>query len=336
MTDFNLSRRNALLGGAAALGAGSFGGLIGSGEALGKAPLAKTQAPQFYRFPVGEFQVTVVSDGPLPLGEPSSSMKNITKDEIAKALTDNFLPTDSVVLEQNLIVLNTGSRLALFDSGMGTSKMFGNTTGKLLSGLAQVGIKPAQIDDVICSHAHIDHTGGLADAKGKKFFPNATIHINKLDYDFWTDEKNISPLASKEFIAHAKQNLLPYKGRIKFIEDGKDVIPGVQAMAVPGHTVGHTIFIIKSGAKSLVYTADVTHHQILLTEKPRTEFAYDTDPKAAVVSRLKTFDMIASQKLPMLAYHFPWPGYGHLAKQGDGFRYYPEPMEFVKIPPKKA
>ena len=107
-------------------------------------------------------------------------------------------------------------------------------------------------------------------------------------------------------------------------------------MAVPGHTVGHTIFIIKSGAKSLVYTADITHHQILLTEKPRTEFAYDTDPKAAVVSRLKVFDMIASQKLPMLAYHFPWPGYGHLAKQGDGYRYYAEPMEFVKIPPKKA
>jgi glyoxylase-like metal-dependent hydrolase (beta-lactamase superfamily II) len=336
MTEFNVSRRNALLGSAAALGASTMSGLVGIGAAEAKAPLIKTQAAQFYRFPIGDFQATIVSDGPLPLGEPSGSMKGLTKDEIAKALGENFLPLDSVVLEQNLIVLNTGSRLALFDSGMGTSKLFGNTTGKLLAGLKQAGINPAQIDDVICSHAHIDHTGGLADAKGKRFFPNATVHVSKADYDFWTDEKNISPLASKEFIAHARQNLLPYKGRIKFIEDGKDVIPGVQAMAVPGHTVGHTIFIIKSGSKSLVYTADVTHHQILLTEKPRTEFAYDTDPKAAVVSRLKVFDMIASQKLPMLAYHFPWPGYGHLAKQGDGFRYYPEPMEFVKIPPKKA
>jgi glyoxylase-like metal-dependent hydrolase (beta-lactamase superfamily II) len=333
MTNFDISRRSALIGGAAVASASS---LIGFGPAHAKAPLAKGQAAQFYRFPVGEFQVTIVSDGPLPLGEPSASMKGLSKEEIAKALGDNFLPLDSVVLEQNLIVLNTGSRLALFDSGMGTSKIFGNTTGRLLTSLKEAGINPASIDDVICSHAHIDHTGGLADAKGKRFFPNATIHVAKADYDYWTDEKNIGPNASKEFVAHARQNLLPYKGRIKFIEDGKDVIPGVQAMSVPGHTVGHTIFIIKSGSKSLVYTADITHHQILLTEKPRTEFAYDTDPKQAVQSRLKVFDMVASQKLPMLAYHFPWPGYGHLAKQGDGFRYYPEPMEFVKIPPKKA
>ncbi len=333
MTDFNISRRNALIGGVAMAGASN---LIGFGPAHAKAPLAKGQAVQFYRFPIGEFQATIVSDGPLPLGEPSTSMKNITKDEIVKALGDNFLPLDSVVLEQNVIVLNTGSRLALFDSGMGTSKMFGNTTGRLLKSLAEAGINPGQIDDVICSHAHIDHTGGLADAKGKRFFPNATIHLSKADYDFWTDEKKLADKASVDFVKHARQNLLPYKDRIKFIEDGKDVIPGVQAMSVPGHTVGHTIFIIKSGSKSLVYTADITHHQILLTEKPRTEFAYDTDPKQAVQSRLKVFDMIASQKLPMLAYHFPWPGYGHLAKQGDGFRYYPESMEFVKIPPKKA
>jgi glyoxylase-like metal-dependent hydrolase (beta-lactamase superfamily II) len=332
MTDFNVSRRAALLGGAA-VGAS---GLIGFGAADAKAPLVKTQAPQFYRFPIGEFQATIVSDGPLPLGEPSASMKGITKEDIGKALSDNFLATDGITLEQNLIVLNTGSRLALFDSGMGTSKLFGPTTGRLLQSLKEGGIQPGQIDDVICSHAHIDHTGGLADAKGKRYFPNATIHISKTDYDFWTDEKNIGPSASKEFVAHARQNLMPYKSRIKFIEDGKDVIPGVQAMSVPGHTMGHTIFIIKSGTKSMVYTADITHHQILLTEKPRTEFAYDTDPKLAVQSRLKVFDMIASQKLPMLAYHFPWPGYGHLSKQGDGFRYYAEPMEFVKIPPKKA
>jgi glyoxylase-like metal-dependent hydrolase (beta-lactamase superfamily II) len=336
MTQFNVSRRGALLGGAAVLGAGSLGGLVGTRSAEAKAPLNKTQAPQFYRFPIGQFQATIVTDGPLPLGEPSASMKGITKEDIAKALDENFLPTGGITLEQNLIVLNTGSRLALFDSGMGTSKLFGPTTGKLLASLKGAGINPAQIDDVICSHAHIDHTGGLADAKGKRFFPNATIHVSKADYDFWTDVKNIGPLASKEFVAHARQNLLPYKNRIKFIEDGKDVIPGVQAMSAPGHTIGHTIFIIKSGSKAMAYTADTTHHQILLTEKPRTEFAYDTDAKQAVQSRLKVFDMIASQKLPMLAYHFPWPGYGHLAKQGDGYRYYPEPMEFVKIPEKKA
>lgn len=334
MTNFNITRRGALIGGAAAFGAGSFGAFVGGAGA--KAPMAKSQVPYYYRFPIGEFQATVVSDGPLPLGEPSSSMKGISKDEIGKALTDNFLPTDKIVLEQNILVLNTGARLVLFDTGMGTSKMFGATTGRLLASLKEAGIQPGQIDDVVCTHAHIDHIGGLADAKGKRYFPNATVHISKADYDFWTDEKKLADKGSADFVKHARQNLLPYKNRIKFVEDGKDVLPGIQAMSAPGHTVGHTIFIIKSGSKALAFTGDTTHHQILLTEKPRTEFAYDTDAKQAVTSRLKVFDMIASQKLPMLAYHFPWPGYGHLAKSGDGYRYFAEPMEIVRIPPKKA
>lgn len=332
MADFDISRRTALLGLAASAGSGCVGY---STAADAKGPILKSQTSYYYRFPVGEFQATVISDGPLPLGEPSATMKGMTKDEIGKALTENFLPTDKIVLEQNILVLNTGARLVLFDTGMGTSKMFGPTTGRLLASLKESGINPAQIDDILCTHAHIDHVGGLATEKGKRLFPNATIHISKADYDFWTDEAKLTG-DLKAFVAHARQNLLPYKDRIKFVENGKDVLPGIQAMSAPGHTVGHTIFIIKSGAKTLAFTGDTTHHQILLTERPKTEFAYDSDPKQAVTSRLKVFDMLASQKIPLLAYHFPWPGYGHLGKQGDGYRYFPTAMEIVKIPPAKA
>jgi glyoxylase-like metal-dependent hydrolase (beta-lactamase superfamily II) len=191
----------------------------------------------------------VVSDGPLPLGEPSATLKGPTKEELAKALANNFLPTDHLVLEQNVLLLNTGSRLVMFDSGMGTSKAFGATTGRLLSSLNEAKISPASIDDIVCTHGHIDHVGGLADARGRRYFPNATIWISKADYDFWTDESKLSG-DLKAFIVHARQNLLPYRERIKWVEDGKDVVPGVQAMAAPGHTVGHTIFIIKSENKT--------------------------------------------------------------------------------------
>jgi glyoxylase-like metal-dependent hydrolase (beta-lactamase superfamily II) len=327
-----LTRRTSLLGGAA-LGLGA---LLGANPALARMAMQKAQVPAYYRFPVGDFQATIVSDGPLPLGEPSGTFKGVTKEEIAKALADNFLPADNVVLEQNNLVLNTGSRLVLFDSGMGTSKLFGPTTGRLLNSLTDARIDPAKIDDVICTHAHIDHIGGLASATGKRYFPNATIHISKADFEFWTDETKLSG-DLKAFVVHARQNLLPYKNRIKFVEDGKDVIPGVQAMAAPGHTVGHHIYIIKSGAASLVFLGDITHHQILLTEKPKTEFAYDTDPKQAVQTRLKVFDMLASQKLPFVAYHFPWPGIGHLGRTGaETYRYFAQSMDHVKIPPKKA
>jgi glyoxylase-like metal-dependent hydrolase (beta-lactamase superfamily II) len=309
---FSPSRRMALLGGAA-VGLGAAAGL--SAGAHAKMPFGSSQTSYFYRFPVGKFQATVVSDGPLPLGDPSSNFKGIPKDEISKALTENFLPTDNAVLEQNALVINTGDRLVLFDSGMGTSKAFGPTTGRLLRSLAQAGISPALIDDVICTHAHIDHIGGLVNAAGRRLFPKATIHISKADYDFWTDETKLGG-DLKAFVIHARANLLPYKGNIKWVEDGKDVVPGVQAMSANGHTVGHTIYIIKSGDKSLAFIGDTTHHQILLTERPKTEFAYDTDPKQAVASRLRVFDMLSKDRVPFIAYHFPWPGVGHLTASG--------------------
>ena len=324
-----MTRRGALAGAAAT-------GVLatGIGPATARAPFAANQAPYFYRFGIGKFQASIVSDGPLALGDPSGTFSGISKPDIAKALSDNFLAPDNVVLEQNVLVLNTGSRLVVFDSGMGTSKAFGTTTGRLLASLREAGINPLRVDDIICSHAHIDHVGGIADARGRKFFPNATVHIAKSDFDFWTDTTKLNG-DLKAFVAHARQNLLPYAKQMKFFEDGKEVVPGVQAMAAPGHTVGHTIFIVTSDGKSLAYIADTTHHQILLTERPRTEFAYDTDPKQAVQSRLKVLDMLASQKMPLLAYHFPWPGVGNLAKQGDGFRFFPTSMEHVKIPPPK-
>jgi glyoxylase-like metal-dependent hydrolase (beta-lactamase superfamily II) len=331
MTD-QITRRIALTGLATA-GATALGGL----EVSARAPMAKSQVSYYYRFPLGEFQATVVSDGPLALGKPAESMKGVSEADLTKSLSDNFLPTDSIVLEQNVLVLNTGKRLAMFDSGMGSSKMFGTTTGRLLQSLREAGIDPDNIDDIICTHAHIDHVGGLASAKGKRLFKNATIHISQADFDFWTDEKKVDDKAVGAFVKHARLNLMPYKGRIKFVADGKEVIPGVTAMSAPGHTVGHTIYLIQSAGATMAFTGDTTHHAILLTEKPRTEFAYDSDPKAAVATRLKVFDMLAKDRIPMMAYHFPWPGYGYLGRQGaDSYRFFAQPMTIVPIPAKKA
>jgi hypothetical protein len=159
MTVTNLSRRQALLGGAAIAGTASFGGWPTPG-AHAKAPVAKDQAPYFYRFNHGKIQATVVSDGILPLGEPSGSFLGSSKEEIGKMLTDNFLSPTSVVLEQNILVLNTGDKMVLFDTGMGTSPMFGPTTGKMLASLKAAGIDPKDIDAVVATHAHCDHVWG--------------------------------------------------------------------------------------------------------------------------------------------------------------------------------
>jgi glyoxylase-like metal-dependent hydrolase (beta-lactamase superfamily II) len=317
---YDVSRRSLL-----ALGAGLGATAMMGGSALARAPKVGTQSPYFHRFNLGGAEVTVVSDGPLPLGDPSGSFSGVPKEEVKKMLTDNFLSPDNVVLEQNSPIVNMGDKLVLFDTGMGTAKGFGPLTGRQQKSMAEAGIKPEDIDAVVCSHAHIDHIGGIVGDNGKPLFPNAQVYIAQSDFDFWTDEsKAIGPF--KEFVVHARKNLLPVRDRLIFYKDGQEILPGIQAIAAPGHTVGHHIFMVTSEGKSFAFLGDLSHHAVLLLEKPRMEFAYDTDPKQAAATRVKMLDMLAANKTAVMSYHFAWPGYGHVAKAGDGFHYYPEPM----------
>lgn len=297
--------------------------------ASARAPKLNSQAPYFYRFGFGDAEVSVVSDGPLPLGDPGETFLGVPKEEVRGMLSRNFLDPANVTLEQNIPVVNFGDRLVLFDTGMGTSQAFGPTTGRLMKSLQEAGIRPQDIDAVCCSHAHIDHVGGIVGADGKPLFPNAEVWLAQSDFDFWTDEAKLgTPL--KAFVEHARKNLLPVRDRIKFFRDGQEFLPGIQAIAAPGHTVGHTIFMIASGGKQFCFMGDLTHHQVLLLERPLMEFAYDSDPKQSAQTRVRLLTMLADNKVPVMSYHFPWPGFGHLAKAGDGFRYFAEPMQMAR------
>jgi glyoxylase-like metal-dependent hydrolase (beta-lactamase superfamily II) len=326
-----LSRRN-LLTGASLTMAAAYTGALSTPVAHAKAPFSTAQASYFYRFPHGKMQMTMISDGPLPLGDPSGAFLGASKEEVVKMLTDNFLSPTNAVLEQNILVVNTGDKLYIVDTGMGTSTMFGPTTGKMLQTLKAAGIDPADVDGVLATHAHCDHVWGIMNDNGKPNFPNAQIYISQADFDFWTDEAKLSmkdPAYMKPFVEGARKNLLPVRDRIVFVKDGQEFLPGIQAISAPGHTIGHTIFMITSEGKSLAAVGDLTHHHILLVERPRLEFAYDTDPKQSAGTRTRILEMLAANKIPLAAYHFPWPGYGHVVKNGDGFRYIAAPMNMV-------
>src|SRR3977135_4322799 len=150
----NVSRRSLL-----ALGAGLGASTMLGGSALARAPKLGTQTPYWHRFNLGDAEVTVVSDGPLPLGPPKGTFVGVPDDEVRKMLTDNFLNPDNVVLEQNSPIVNTGEKLIVFDTGMGTLKLFGPTTGRQQKSMAEAGIKPEEIDAVVLSHHPLHHIG---------------------------------------------------------------------------------------------------------------------------------------------------------------------------------
>ena len=327
-THRSLTRRTLLAGGAAALAAAP----IVSTMPVAHAAAAKVgkQAPYFYRFTLGGMEATIVSDGPVEL--PSATFGGaVPKEVVEKMLTDSFLPADKIAFEQNILVLNTGSKLVMFDTGLGSAKLFGPSSGRMLVSMREAGIDPKDIDAVVISHAHPDHLWGVMADDGKPNFPNAQIYINQVEYDFWTDLSG--PAASnatiKPMIEGAHKHLTPNRDRIVFIKDGQEFLPGIQAVATPGHTVGHNMFVVTASGKSLALVGDTTHHPVLLLQNPRIEFAYDTDPKQGVQSRIRALDMVASSRIPLLSYHFPWPGIAHISKNGDGYRYHPAPLQMV-------
>src|SRR6201989_3606452 len=225
---YDVSRRSLL-----SLGAGLGAATLLGESALAHAPKVGTQSPYFHRFNLGSAEVTVVSDGPLPLGPTKGTFIGVPDDEVRKMLSDNFLSPDNIVLEQNSPIVNTGDKLVLFDTGMGTSQMFGPTTGRQQKRMAEAGIKPEDIDAVVFSHAHIDHIGGVVDASGKVLFPNAQFYIAQSHFDCWTDEGKMgSPL--KDFVIHARKNLLPVRDRLVFFQDGQDILPGGQGLSGAG------------------------------------------------------------------------------------------------------
>ena len=286
------------------------------------APQVKTQAPGFYRMMLGDFEVTVLSDGTVAL-PVDKLLANVKPGQLQKLLSRAYLktPLESSV---NRYLINTGSALLLVDTGAGT--FFGPTVGKVITHLKAAGYQPEQVDAVLITHLHSDHSGGLV-AGDKPAFPNAVVHVDKAEADYWlnTDNMNKAPEQLRPMFQQAMAALKPYSaaGKLKTFEGDTELVPGIKALANPGHTPGHRLYAVESKGQKLVLWGDLMHVAAVQFPEPSVTIQFDSDSKAALAQRKKAFAEAAKQGYWVAAAHLPFPGIGHLRADGKGYVWNP-------------
>lgn len=291
------------------------------------------------RFAHGSFECTVVSDGIIRLGPARESFPNAEPAQVDALLTAHYLPTDAVHLNQNVLVVDTGDHLVMFDTGVGTDpdlgrKEFGDRTGMTIPNLRDAGIRPEDIDLIVLTHAHPDHGWGLADAEGGRLYPRARVAVGEADYRHWTDLSHVDQAPTehvKDQFRGAHKNLLAYENDLILLTGDVEVVPGVRAMATPGHSPGHTVYAVTSGEHTMIVWGDLCHHQVLLLQRPDWNFVYDHDGARATAQRRRLYDLVHSRRWSVLGYHFPFPGLGHLRPEGDGYAWLPADLE-LRLP----
>ncbi|MFI5614393.1 MBL fold metallo-hydrolase [Amycolatopsis sp. NPDC051903] len=287
------------------------------------------------RFRHGDFACTVVSDGLLEMGPARDNFPNAEPADVDALLTGHHLEPERVRLDQNLLVVDTPDGRVLFDTGVGTVPelgvaTFGAQTGKAVANLEAAGIDPASIDVVAITHAHPDHCWGLVDADGKPLYPNARIIVSEVEYRHWTDLSKVDSAPNQHLRDHytgADLNLNAYAGRLTLIGDGDEVVPGITAIATPGHSPGHVVYRITSGGRTMICWGDLCHHYVLLLRRPDWGFRFDYDKAAATAQRRRIYDLVEAERHAVFAYHFPFPGLGHLRRDGEGYAWLPAQPE---------
>ncbi|MCV0424616.1 MAG: MBL fold metallo-hydrolase [Roseibium sp.] len=319
-SDISLSRRS-LLGVAAGAGALAAAGGVSFVPATAQAAAPKAGEPMAgaLRYKVGDFEVTALLDGYLDL--TPEVVVGYDEAEGQRLRDAVLIDGNALRIPVNAYLINTGERLILVDAG--TSDALGPTMGRLPSALAAAGVSPDQIDALLITHMHPDHLFGAIDGDGNRVFANAELILPETDNAFWYDDAamNAAPEQFKPFFLGARRAAEAYKDTQTLFSGDKEILPGVRAMPLPGHTPGHSGYLFDSNGETLVIAGDIIHMTVYQFDRPDWGIGFDIDAQTAAATRKKFFDQAASDKLFFAGAHIPFPGMGRVVKDGESYRF---------------
>ncbi len=279
------------------------------------------QAPGIHHKAVGDLIVTALNDG---MFEGSFAMlaglESGTAEQMHRARFRAIPPRLAV----NSFLVQSADRTILVDSGCGG--VFGPGLGKLAGNLAALGIEPKDVDTVLCTHLHPDHVGGLVDAAGKAVFPNAVLAVHADDHIFWGDDATLAGAASddmKGYVALARSTIAAYADRTTLLTGG-EAVPGISIVPAPGHTPGHSGWMIASGDAALLIWGDIVHMPGIQFARPDAGMGFDIDGAQAIATRRRIMDMVATDRLTVAGMHLDFPCFGHVAKASEGYAFVPD------------
>ena len=279
------------------------------------------QVPGVHHRRVGDAVVTAVSDG--HLDGSMAVLQNIAPEEAARMLRDAFRPVPRRTAV-NTFLIHAGGRVALVDTGCGDA--MAATAGRLQSNLAASGVRPEEVDAVLLTHMHPDHSNRLADADGRALFPRAELVMHEAEWSHWHDDAAMAradETARERNFHAARDQAAPYRDRLRLFKGG-EVFPGVTAMPFPGHTPGHSGYMVASGSDRLLIWGDIVHVPEIQVPRPEVTMAFDVDPAQAEATRRRVFDMVWTDKQAFTGMHLHFPGHARLLRRDGGYALLPE------------